>query len=153
MRRVLIAMEGASCSDDAIQQFASLFTPGDLAVFILAVIPPVSYPVQVSPGATLYHWQSEEALVSLDRATSSLAAAGFTAFGLIRIGEPVESIVRAAQDLDSDLIVLGTQGRKGVKRLVRSSVAESVAAKASCDVMVYPFDGEDAHGSPDHPAA
>lgn len=153
MRRVLIAMEGASCSDEAIQQFASLFPPTDLAVFILAVIPPVRYPVELLPVSTLYQWQSEEAMVALDRATAALTAEGFASFGIIRIGEPVEAILNVANELEADLIVLGTHGRRGIKRLIRSSVAESVLAQASCDVMVNPFDGDPAHGSLDHPAA
>lgn len=153
MRRVLIAMEGASSSDDAIQQFASWFQPDGLTVFIVSVIPPVSYPVAPEPGSPVYLWQSEEALIALDRASALLARAGFTAFSMIRIGETVETILDVAQELDADLIVLGTQGRKGIKRLIRDSVAESVALQASCDVMIYPFDGFQAHASPQHPAA
>ncbi len=153
MRRVLIAMEGASCSDDAIQQFASAFAAEDLTVFILAVIPPVRYPLELRSTSTLYHWQSEEALVALDRAIAALGRLGFTAFGMIRIGEPVACIVAAAQDLEADLIVLGTHGRKGTKRLIPSSVAESVVQEAPCDVMLNPFDGESTHGTLDHPAA
>ena len=153
MRRVLIAMEGASCSDEAIQQFASLFPPSDLAVFILALIPPISCPVELLPVSTLYHWQSEEALIALDRATTALTRAGFASFGLIRIGEPVDTVLSVAQDLEADLIVLGTHGRRGLKRLIRSSVAESILAQAPCDVMVNPFEGDPAHGSLDHPAA
>lgn len=153
MRRVLIAMEGASCSDEAIQQLASLFPPTDLAVFFLAVIPPVRYPVELMPVSTLYQWQSEEALVALDRATAALTAEGFTSFGIIRIGEPVATILNVANDLEADLIVLGTHGRPGIKRLVRSSVAEEVLAQAPCDVMVNPFDGKPPHGSLENPAA
>ena len=153
MRRVLIAMEGASGSQSAIQQFARLFEPNDLAVFILAVIPPVRYPVELQPVSTLYQWQSEEAMVALDRATATLTAAGFTSFGVIRIGEPAEAILDVARDLQADLIVLGTHGRPGVKRVIRSSVAESILAQAPCEVMVDPFDGEAAHGPLDHPAA
>ncbi len=153
MRRILIAMEGASCSEDAIQQFARMFAPDDLMVYILAVIPPVCYPLELRSGSTLYRWQSEEALVALDRATSALSRAGFAAFGMIRIGDPVACILAAAQDLDTNLIVLGTHARKGTKRLIPSSVAESVISQAPCDVVVDPFDGDPAHGSFDHPAA
>jgi nucleotide-binding universal stress UspA family protein len=153
MRRVLIAMEGASCSDDAIQHLTNAFQGEELTVFILAVIPRVCYPLELRSASTLYRWQSEEALVALDRAIAALGQAGFTAFGMIRIGEPDACIVAAAQDIEADLIVLGTHGRKGAKRLIPSSVAESVVRQAPCDVMVNPFDGDPAHGSLDHPAA
>ena len=153
MRRIVIAMEGASCSEDAIQQLARIFDPSELMVFILAVIPPVRYPLALRNESTLYRWQLDEALVALDSATSALSHAGFAAFGMVRIGEPVACILGAAQDLDADLIVLGTHGRKGVKRLIPSRVAESVVSQAPCDVMVDPFDGDPSHGSFVPPAA
>jgi nucleotide-binding universal stress UspA family protein len=41
-----------------------------------------------------------------------------------------------AEEVDSDLIVMGTQGRTGLERLLLGSVAESVLARAKCPAMV-----------------
>lgn len=49
-----------------------------------------------------------------------------------------EAIVRRAGMLAADLIVIGTHGRTGVKRLLLGSVAERVLRTASCPVMVVP---------------
>lgn len=153
MRRILIAMEGASSSTDVIQRVLSRFASEDLMVFVLTIIPPFRYPLELRSGSKFYRWQSEEALVALDRVTSGLSRAGYPAFGLLRIGEPVESILAAALDLDVDVIVLGTQSRKGSRRLIPSRVAESVRSQAPCDVMVGPFDEDTSHGSFLPPAA
>jgi nucleotide-binding universal stress UspA family protein/quercetin dioxygenase-like cupin family protein len=50
-------------------------------------------------------------------------------------GDPPEEILRLAQELPCDLIVMGTQGRTGLKRLLLGSVAEEVMRKAPCSVM------------------
>lgn len=152
MRRVLIATEGASCSPEAVRHFISLFGKDDLTVFILAVIPAANATTERHPS-DYYRWESEEALVALDRAASSLAQAGFAAFSLLRIGEPAQSILSVASDLDADMIVLGTHGGRGIKRLIRGSVAEAVLYHAPCGVMIHPLDMEGDHAPEDHPAA
>jgi nucleotide-binding universal stress UspA family protein len=50
-------------------------------------------------------------------------------------GDPVDMILRAAVETDSDVIVMGTHGRTGLGRLLLGSVAESVIRKAPCPVL------------------
>lgn len=50
-------------------------------------------------------------------------------------GMPARAIVRLAKETHADLLVLGTQGRTGVKRLVVGSVAERVVRTAHCPVL------------------
>lgn len=53
-----------------------------------------------------------------------------------RIGKPAPMLVQLAVDLDADLVLVGTHNRKGLKRLVLGSVAESVVHMARCPVQV-----------------
>jgi nucleotide-binding universal stress UspA family protein len=50
-------------------------------------------------------------------------------------GDPVDMILRAAEETHSDVIVLGTDGRTGLGRLLMGSVAEAVIRKSSCPVL------------------
>jgi len=50
-------------------------------------------------------------------------------------GDPVDMILRAAEETHSDVIVMGTHGRTGLGRLLLGSVAESVIRKAPCPVF------------------
>ena len=50
-------------------------------------------------------------------------------------GDPVTEILRVAQEIRTDLIVMGTHGRTGLGRLLMGSVAEEVVRKAPCPVM------------------
>jgi nucleotide-binding universal stress UspA family protein len=50
-------------------------------------------------------------------------------------GDSVTEILRIAQEINADLIVLGTHGRTGLGRLLMGSVAEQVVRRASCPVV------------------
>jgi nucleotide-binding universal stress UspA family protein len=53
----------------------------------------------------------------------------------VRQGDPFENIIEGAQDFLTDLIVLATHGRTGIKRLVIGNVAEKVVRHAPCPVL------------------
>lgn len=53
----------------------------------------------------------------------------------LMMGEPAESILRAAQEAKADMIVMGTHGRTGLTRLLMGSVAEAVVREAKCPVL------------------
>ncbi len=57
-------------------------------------------------------------------------------------GDPVDMILRAAEETNSDVIVMGTHGRTALARLLMGSVAEAVLRKAPCPVLISkPFLG------------
>lgn len=53
----------------------------------------------------------------------------------VETGRPAAAIVRVAEELGADLIVIGTHGRTGVKRWWMGSVAQEVIAHAPCPVV------------------
>ena len=57
-------------------------------------------------------------------------------------GEPVEEILRLANIYQTDLIILGTRGLKGVQRILNDSVSSQVVADASCSVLVVHINQE-----------
>ena len=50
-------------------------------------------------------------------------------------GDPGHEIVRVAEELNADLVVLGTHGLTGLKRIAIGSVAELVVRHAPCAVL------------------
>jgi|SRR5580698_4958845 nucleotide-binding universal stress UspA family protein len=49
-----------------------------------------------------------------------------------------DRILRMATDMQADLVVMGTHGRRGFRRLVLGSVAERFVRMASCPVLLVP---------------
>lgn len=51
-------------------------------------------------------------------------------------GDAAGAILSIAEDVEADLVVVGTHGRTGVGRLMMGSVAEKVVRQAGCPVLV-----------------
>jgi nucleotide-binding universal stress UspA family protein len=54
---------------------------------------------------------------------------------VVRDGPSTQAILDAAKEFRADLIVMGTHGRTGFRRLVLGSVIEEVLRKAPCPVL------------------
>lgn len=60
---------------------------------------------------------------------------GVSASFAVEFGTPADRIIHYAKEYDVDLIVIGTHGRTGLKRIVMGSVAEAVVRRAECPVL------------------
>ena len=60
----------------------------------------------------------------------------FDAVAEIRQGDPAHEIVSAAESARAGLVVLGTRGLTGLRRLLIGSVARNVLLSAPCSVLV-----------------
>jgi nucleotide-binding universal stress UspA family protein len=67
---------------------------------------------------------------------ATLQAAGRTAEGDLREGDPASQLVHAVHDIAGDLIVIGSRGHTGISRIVMGSVAHSVLLHSRCSVLV-----------------
>jgi nucleotide-binding universal stress UspA family protein len=54
----------------------------------------------------------------------------------IGLGDPAEQIVQLAVDLEANVVVVGTHGRRAVERALLGSVSSEVFRKAPCSVLV-----------------
>lgn len=63
-------------------------------------------------------------------------------------GHPATEILRTAEEVPCQLIVLGTHGRTGLSRLLLGSVAEQVLRNARCLVLTVKSGLENAHNMP-----
>jgi len=54
----------------------------------------------------------------------------------VGVSHPVEAITQLASDIEADLVVVATHGRRGMARLLLGSVAEGVVRLAPCPVLV-----------------
>lgn len=75
-----------------------------------------------------------ERLWELDR---TIRIAGGTVAGAhLRIGVVAEEVVDLAEELEVDLIVVGTRGRSAIDRALMGSVSDSIVRHARCPVVV-----------------
>ncbi len=73
----------------------------------------------------------------LDEQAEQIGEAGGRIAGAhLRTGSPVDEILSVAEEIGAGLIVVGSRGLGGVKRLLMGSVSEGVVHHAPCPVLV-----------------
>jgi nucleotide-binding universal stress UspA family protein len=72
----------------------------------------------------------------------SVSKAGLEAEYHPAAGDAADAIVRVADQVGADLIVVGNRGMKGVRRVL-GSVPNTVAHKANCSVLIVDTVGDD----------
>ena len=82
-------------------------------------------------------------LAIVDAAVGRLAEAGRQADHEVRRGDAAAQIMAAADETAADLVVLGSRGHTGLKRMLLGSVARNVVAGCHTSVLVI-HDSEDA---------
>jgi nucleotide-binding universal stress UspA family protein len=120
--RLLIASDGSPYSEAAWDEALTLAQAMGSALIGVAV----ATSDRDIPTAT-------EAVRHLEAAA---AAQGIKLDTMIPMGRPEEGIVKAAGFKGASLIIVGSHGRTGLKRLLMGSVAERVIGLASCPVLV-----------------
>ena len=71
----------------------------------------------------------------LEELRASISKEGVEAKYYPAAGDAAEAIVRVADQIGADLIVVGNKGMKGVRRVL-GSVPNSVAHHANCSVLI-----------------
>lgn len=140
--KILLAIDGSPPSEAAIEEVRERPWPTPSTVRILSVIQPYVPPATeiVLAGATLQEIrerQATEADQLVKQAGERITAPGrLSVETTIAEGDPRTAIVDEADEWQADLIVVGSHGRTGLKRLMLGSVAQSVVAHAHCSVEV-----------------
>lgn len=141
--KILLATDGSKFSEAAIQALASQINSKDAQVLILQAVEPlaISTPPQMAPGyapelAEKREQQLNEAKASVAAASKALQAVGFAVSTRVVEADPRMAILDVAEESGTDLIVMGSHGRRGLKKFLLGSVAESVARHAHCSVLI-----------------
>jgi len=139
IRHVLCATDLLTTSRNTIETAMTLAKQANATLTILHVLaPPIVVPEQYLDAMALDQLQKRArawGLKELQKLSVRANRANVGTSVLLRNGEPAEEIVRTGRTTKADLIVTGTHGRRGLQRLFLGSVAQRVAASASCPVV------------------
>lgn len=144
---ILLATDGSEQAKAAARFVRKLVNPQSLGrVTVLAVMRPVTnttfFGEAAFTGIAQDVWDdlNDAAQASAQRAIQATidALAGFVpeADTLIRTGSPADEIVQAAQELEADLIVIGSRGWGEIRSVLLGSVSERVMHIAHCPVLI-----------------
>jgi nucleotide-binding universal stress UspA family protein len=139
--RILLATDGSEQAELAALRAVDLAdaTHSELHLVHVGVVPTFlkSYPGTLGYYGKLYEEIEEVSRELLRKQSLRVKAAGGTVAGThLRMGEVALEIVALAEELQADLIVMGSRGLGGVRRALMGSVSDSVVRHAHCPVLV-----------------
>jgi nucleotide-binding universal stress UspA family protein len=129
-RRVLVATGGSPWSDAAVDHALALAQAQQLDICLLCVEAKRPRPVDLPPTLT------SEGKNILALAEARAIASGVTYEAHLAYGNVAATILDTAASQQCDLIILGSRGLTGFKRLMLGSISNAVAAAAPLPVLI-----------------
>jgi nucleotide-binding universal stress UspA family protein len=141
-RKILVPVDGSATSLRGLSEAIDLAKRERARICLVHVLD--EFFVLAAPETAVYSDRVIETLQRggrrvLDKAAARVRAAGLQVSSVMPEtvgGRAGDEIVRQAKKLKADLIVLGTHGRRGIKRLALGSDAEQVVRNAPVPVLV-----------------
>ena len=136
LKTIVVALDGLELAERVILTLQELIVPEPSKVILCHVFPPPDVEREVladrphPESAELSYLQIEKQLRSYQEQLSVS-----TEVELVT-GDPAEEIIRLANIYQADLIVIGSRGLTGMKRIVQGSVSSQVVEDAACSVLV-----------------
>jgi len=140
--KILLAVDGSPCSEAPVKEVLERPWPKGTVVRVVAVVenpmPPTNafWPEAYSLSEPFYETVQKNAETLVARVAKSLGEAGLQMETSVRQGDARSGIVDEATAWGAHLILLGSHGYTGVKRLLMGSVAQYVVSHAPCSVEV-----------------
>jgi nucleotide-binding universal stress UspA family protein len=137
--KILLATDGSEEAELAARKAVELAegTGSELHLVHVGLAP--NFLVEGTPGYNreLYEQIEEESRELLRKLTWQVKVAGGNVAGShLRMGEVDLGIVGLARKLGVDLIVMGSRGRRGIRRAIAGSISDAVIRHAPCPVLV-----------------
>ncbi|MBD2003126.1 MULTISPECIES: universal stress protein [Cyanophyceae] len=136
LKTILVALDGSELSERVIESLKELQIQPATKIILSHVIPSSESEVEIAVdrpqtcSEDLPYRQIEKQLQSYQvdlNCDSELE---------IVTGDPAEEIIRLANIYQVDLIVIGSRGLTGLKRILEGSVSSQVVTDAPCSVLV-----------------
>ncbi|MBD3159220.1 MAG: universal stress protein [Candidatus Lokiarchaeota archaeon] len=136
--RILVAVDGSEHSDKAVKYACSIGPNMNAEVILLHVVP-------MLVSATPYHdTVSDQPFLALQKVGEDILTKAKNLASnldcevtdLIDHGDPASRIIEIAEEKNADLIIMGSRGLSGLKRLFVGSISDKVTNHAKCPVML-----------------
>ena len=145
--RVLVPLDGSKVGESAlpvIEQLIEKCSPSvKVEITLLGVITLLRHWVVVGEASAPVSYTEEElklirdrVLDYLEKTGESLKKRGITIKTMVTTGNAAEEILKAAGEINADLIAMSTHGRSGLRRLAFGSITDKILHGASIPVLM-----------------
>jgi len=140
--KVLVAIDGSSFSQAALESVATRPWPPNTEFKVLHVVEPPSLLMGREMAAydpefeAVWKALREQAKDMVEKGAARLSGAHLNVSTALIEGDPKSQILDLAKEWKADMVVLGSHGRTGLSRFLMGSVSQGVVNHAHCSVEV-----------------
>jgi nucleotide-binding universal stress UspA family protein len=139
--RILVATRGAPWSERALELAIRMATVYHLELVVIAVLTPSYVPTRsatwgVATASEIGTDVRQRVQHVLERASELAKAHGLKYICETREGRPADEIIKAAKEHQCDLILIGSRGESGERRVTMGETGNEVVLKAPVPVIV-----------------
>jgi nucleotide-binding universal stress UspA family protein len=135
--RILLATDGSSDADAALDHAVELATASDATLHIVSVVETrTAYDNAIIDPEEVKKNLTADATDAVERAETVASKAGLTCETTVVEGPPPEQILALIEDAGADAVVVGATGRSGFKRLILGGTAEQLLDASPVPVIV-----------------
>jgi nucleotide-binding universal stress UspA family protein len=136
---IMVPLDGSAFAEQALDQAQAVASSLGASVVLVTAI--ADYPEAMvlsgpSDLATMMEDNTRGVSGYLDSLAEDMKSDGMVVQTRIEYGPPAESILKANEEANGDLIVMSTHGRSGLRRMWLGSVALRVMRGATCPVLL-----------------
>ena len=141
IRSILVPVEFDDGSQAALELAKDVAMRERAELILLHVVPlreaafSEQHSCAVEQAAGIEAWVEREAKQRLASQAREVLSVDLAYRMITRVGDPTAEILRAEKELEVDLVVMATHGRKGVWRVALGGVAERVVRGSICPVL------------------
>jgi nucleotide-binding universal stress UspA family protein len=134
--KIVVGIDFSEMSDRALRVAVNLArSAGSCEVHLVHVVPPPVGGTEFAPIVDIGE-QTRLARQQLSKLIDPLTdVPEVLPFTHVLVGSPQKELPRVADEIEADLVVMGTHGRRGLDRALFGSVAEQVVRTAPCSVL------------------
>jgi nucleotide-binding universal stress UspA family protein len=155
IRKALLAVDGSSCSQHALDYFASFPLPEECSLEVLHVLPPPPHPesivatwppvpeliqpdyaISAEEIANIMAGEELKGKELLARSASTLQPQGRPVITALKRGDAATEIIQSVRERQIDLIVVGSRGLSPVRGWLLGSVSRKLIHYSGCSVLV-----------------
>lgn len=140
---IVVGTDGSETANVAVDEAVRLAKALDGHIHVVTALDPVPVRISGAPEGAAKVWQPDadykvEGVLAEAEAAIRIAGVGVTGHG--RRGDPVDALLDVADEVGATMIVVGSKGMHGARRLALGNVPNKVSHRARCNVLIVSTD-------------
>jgi nucleotide-binding universal stress UspA family protein len=140
---IVVGTDGSETAKRAVTEAVRLAKALGAQVHVVSAYEPLRARVTGAPEGAAQVWQplpDDKVESILDQAAAGIRLAGLKVTPHAVRKDPADALIQVANEVDATMIVVGSKGMHGARRLALGNVPNKVSHQARCNVLIVATD-------------